>query len=126
MRPETLAEVARHTLGGVSFDLSLADFLDGFYSVPSEDALSLPPGLLAPERGETGRVQDAYIAAVAEQLACENGFAIPSWVGAEERKLHKPWFASPLVALRAVLIHESPPVFRARNIFVSANALERA
>ena len=43
-----------------------------------------------------------------------------------ERALHKPWSASPLAALRAVLLLESPPAFRARNLFVSENALFRA
>ena len=41
---------------------------------------------------------------------------MPSW----ER------FASPLAALRAVLLLGSPPAFRARNPFVSENALFRA
>jgi hypothetical protein len=40
--------------------------------------------------------------------------------------LHKPWFATPLGALRAVLLLESPPAFRARNLFVSESALSRA
>jgi len=126
MRPQSLAEVARKTAEGASFDLTLADFLDGFYPAPKEEALSQAPELLAPKLGEAGRVKDAYLAATAEQLACDNGFPIPSWVVGEERTLHRPWFASPLGGLRAVLIHESPPVFRARNLFVSANALERA
>ncbi len=127
MRPATLAEVARKTAEGASFDMTLANFLDEFYTRPTEEALLLPsPELLAPRLGRIGRVQDAYLAAVAEQLACENRFPIPSWVFSDDRKLHRPWFATPLAALRAVLIHESPVAFRARNIFVSANALERA
>jgi hypothetical protein len=71
-------------------------------------------------------VQDAYLAAVAEHLAYTHRFPIPSWVGSENRKLHHPWFASQLAGLRAVLILESPPAFRARNLFVSENALSRA
>ena len=49
-----------------------------------------------------------------------------AWTSAEQRALHRPWFASPLAALRAVLLLESPPAFRARNLFVSDNALSRA
>ena len=82
--------------------------------------------LLAPILAQSGHVQDAYLAAVAEHLAYINGFQIPTWVGKENRKLHRPWFASQLAGLRAVLILESPPAFRARNLFVSENALSRA
>lgn len=126
MRPGTLAEVAQHTADGESFNLCLANFLDEFYAAPNAARLLTVPNLLAPILGEPGRVQDAYLAAVAEQLAYTHGFPIPSWVSNENRKLHRPWFASQLAGLRAVLILESPPAFRARNLFVSENALSRA
>ncbi|MDD5260952.1 MAG: hypothetical protein PHD76_03800 [Methylacidiphilales bacterium] len=126
MRPKTLAEVARLAANGDSFDRCLANFLDGFYAAPGVAAFSPEPELLEPKLGELGRVQDAYLAAVAEQLACANNFTIPTWVAADNRKLHHPWFASPLAALRAVLLLESPAAFRARNLFVSENALARA
>ena len=89
-------------------------------------ALAPTPRLLAPAWGESGRVQDAYLAATAEQLACAQGFAAPEWSAADERKLHRPWFASSLAALRAVLLLESPVPFRSRNLFISENALSRA
>lgn len=126
MRPGTLAEVAQHTADGESFNLCLANFLDEFYAAPNAARLLTVPNLLAPILGEPGRVQDAYLAAVAEQLAYTHGFPIPSWVSNENRKLHRPWFASQLAGLRAVLILESPPAFRARNLFVNENALSRA
>ena len=126
MRPKTLAEVARLTADGDSFDRCLANFLDEFYPRPNPAALSSMPELLAPKLGELGRVQDAYLAATAEQLACTNGFSVPVWVHGDDRKLHRPWFASPLAALRAVLILESPAPFRSRNLFISENALSRA
>lgn len=126
MRPKTLAEVARCTLGGDSFDRCLANFLDEFYAAPDTAALSPAPVLLAPVLGETGRVQDAYLAATAEQLACTHGLPAPAWIAAESRRLHRPWFASPLAALRAVLLLESPAPFRSRNLFISENALARA
>ncbi len=125
MRPKTLSEVARLAAGGESFDRGLANFLDGFYAAPDVAALLPTPELLAPKLGGPGRVRDAYLAATAEHLAGANGFPIPTWVAADERKLHRPWFASPLAALRAVLILESPAAFRARNIFISDNALTR-
>jgi len=126
MRPRTLAEVAQLAAGGDSFDRCLANFLDEFYAAPTAEALSPTPGLLASSLGELGGVQDAYLAATAEHLAGANGFPVPVWAAADERKLHRPWFASPLAALRAALLLESPAAFRSRNLFISENALTRA
>jgi hypothetical protein len=121
-----LAEVAHLTLTGESFDRSLANFLDEFYGAPTRTALAAMPPLLAPVFGEQGQVQDAYLAATAEELARAQNWPAPEWVAGSTRKLRCPWFASPLAALRAVLLLESPPAFRARNLFVSENALTRA
>jgi hypothetical protein len=125
MRPKTLAEVAQLALAGELFDRSLANFLDEFYLLPGTQALADIPPLLQPRLGEPGRVQDAYLAATAEELGRTYHLPIPEWTAAETRKLHRPWFASSLSALRAVLLLESPAAFRARNIFVSENALTR-
>ena len=126
MRPKTLAEVAQLTMDGDSFDRCLANFLDEFYAAPNAKALVEAPSLLAANLGEPGRVQDAYLAATAEELACANQFAVPAWTTADTRKLQHPWFASPLAALRTVLLLESPAAFRSRNLFISENALTRA
>ena len=126
MRPRTLAEVAQLTLDGDSFDRCLANFLDSFSAAPDAVALAAQPVLLAPAFGEPGRVQDAYLAATAEELARARNFPVPTWAGDDVRKLHRPWFASPLAALRAVLLLESPAAFRSRNLFISENALSRA
>ena len=125
MRPRTLAEVADLAAQGDSFDRCLANFLDGFYAVPDTAALYAAPALLAPQFGDIGRVQDAYLAATAEELARRCSLPQPDWTVGEDRRLHHPWFATPLAALRAVLLLESPPAFRARNLFVSENALAR-
>ena len=126
MRPKTLAEVARLARVGDSFDLCLANFLDEFKSAPSAAAWATEPVSLEPHAGDRGAVQDAYLAATAEHLAWQHGMPVPAWVWADNRKLRRPWFASQLAALRAVLILESPAAFRSRNLFVSENALTRA
>lgn len=126
MRPRTLAAVAQLTAQGNSFDRCLANFLDEFYAAPNQKALTEAPVLLAPSRGYSGSVEDAYLAATAEELARAYQFPVPAWTVAETRKLHQPWFASPLAALRAVLLLESPAAFRSRNLFISGNALTRA
>jgi hypothetical protein len=126
MRPITLAEVAELASHGDSFDRCLANFLDEFYSAPSSRALAGEPTRLAPRFTDIGRVQDAYLAATAEELARQFNLQRPTWIDAETRKLHRPWFASPLAALRAVLLLESPAAFRSRNLFVTENALARA
>jgi hypothetical protein len=113
-------------MNGDSFDRCLANFLDEFYAAPNAKALAAAPMLLASDLGEPGRVQDAYLAATAEKLAGDNHFPVPAWTDAEACKLHSPWFASPLAALRAVLLLESPAPFRSRNLFISENALTRA
>lgn len=126
MRPKTLAEIAEIAISGESFDRSVSNFLDEFYASPNAKALAATPRLLAPKFDELGRVQDAYLAAVAEELARAYQLPLPRWSLAKTRKLHHPWFASQLASLRAVLILESPPGFRSRNLFVSENALSRA
>jgi len=126
MKPKTLAEVALLTINGDSFDRSLANFLDEFYAAPGAEGLVAQPALISPTLGELGRVQDAYLAATAVELARAGEFPVPVWTDDEARKLHRPWFASPLAALRAVLLLESPAAFRSRNLFISQNALTRA
>ena len=126
MRPKTLAEVAQLTLAGNSFDLCFANFLDEFYAAPNPEALAGTPTLLAPTSGDPGQVRDAYLGAAAEELARHYQFATPEWAAAEARKLHRPWFASSLAALRTTLLLESPVAFRSRNLFISQNALTRA
>jgi hypothetical protein len=126
MRPNSLAEVAARAAAGDSFDRCLANFLDAFYAAPSAAALLEAPALLAPSDPVTGSVRDAYLAATAEELARRLNLPSPTWALSEDRRLHRPWFASPLSALRAVLLLESPAGFRSRNLFVSDNALSRA
>jgi len=125
MSPKTLADVARMALAGDSFDRSLANFLDSFYARPIAEAWWEEPPGLSVTLGEVGHVQDAYLAATAEELANKYNLPAPVWARSPKRALRAPWFASSMRALRAVLLRESPPAFRARNLFVSENALSR-
>ena len=85
MRPKSLAEIAALAARGDSFDRCLANFLDEFYAAPNADALSATPDLLAPHFGDTGRVQDAYLAATAEELARRFSLPQPAWTVGEDR-----------------------------------------
>jgi hypothetical protein len=69
---------------------------------------------------------NAYLAAVAETLCREAFLTPPSWTDASPCFLHRPWFAGGFETLKAILLVESPVAFRRRNLFVSANALNRA
>src|SRR5437667_9388616 len=91
MRPQTLAEVAQLALNGDSFDRCLANFLDEFYAAPNAEALADTPLLLAPTLGETGQVQDAYLAATAEELARAHEFSFPAWTASGAPTLHRVW-----------------------------------
>jgi hypothetical protein len=126
VRPRSIAEVARLVAAGDSFDRCLANFLDEFRAAPSEAMLAEEPQRLAAAENELGATQDAYLAAAVEELAREMTLTCPSWTSDPTRALRQPWFASNMASLRAVLLHESPASFRARNLFVSRNALSRA
>lgn len=126
MIPKTLAEVAELAARGESFDLSLRNFLDGFFAEPSQAALAPEPVRLADNLVNLGDVEDAYLAATAEWLAWKFSLQPPRWAFDETRWLRRPWFASQLASMRAVLLLESPAPFRSRNLFVSENALSRA
>jgi hypothetical protein len=68
---------------------------------------------------------DAYLAAVAESLCREFALPPPAWTEHSRYYLRRPWFAGGLQSLKAILLAESPTAFRRRNLFISANALQR-
>ena len=125
MRPKSIAEVATLVGGGQKFDLVLADFLDGFYQKPGLEALIEKPVFNRVGSEVNVDLLTAYLASTVEHLAAENNFEPPEWCSDIGRSLRAPWFASEMSSLRALLIHESPPAFRSRNIFVSENVLSR-
>lgn len=120
----SLQQVARDTAAGAPFSYVLADFLDAFYRAPAPEALVAAPEILAGQT-ERGEVWDAFLGAVGESLARRYGFAIPLWAVRDDRYLRVPFFPIEAPPFRATLLLESPPEFRSRNLFVTANALSR-
>jgi len=119
----TLAHIITELKSGVALAVALGDFLDAFYRAPDTALLADEPPLM---EGKSGAAINAYLAGVAEHLAREYGLDIPGWVFDRQRYLRWPKFGNESAALRATLLSESPPAFRSRNIFITANALERA
>jgi len=119
--PRTLHEVSvRAGNGEQTFDAVLREFLDHFYSNPTEREASLrtPPVPL-------DDLRDAYLAATAEHLARCHDLPIPPWSETCGLALRQPFFAGGLESLKALLTVESPAAFRRRMLFVSKNALDR-
>jgi len=96
-----------------------------FRAEPAMESLTKPPALMATRFAE-GRIADAYLAAMAVELAHSLCQPRPGWAQAPERFCHEPWFATPGRSMRATLLLESPAGFRERNLFVTANALSVA
>ena len=121
----SLIEVASLAQTANDFGTAVVEFLDQFNIEGNPAMLSDEPPLLRTQLGDNGPA-DAYLAAVALHLSRVIGEIPPAWIVRSERYLHQPWFASPGASLRATLLLESPTAFRDRNLFVSANAFDRA
>ena len=119
-----LKTVAALTASSGEFSYALRDFLDGFYERPSREALEDEPQILDGTVPDGARL-DVYLAAVAEHLCRANRYALPRWTGDACRFLVLPWFAMKSHQGRMLMLMDSPSAFRARNLFVSADALHR-
>jgi hypothetical protein len=122
---ESIAAIAAQTRSAQDFSLGFRDFLDGFYENPHASKLSEEPRCLAGILQDHGYA-DAYLAALAEHLAGQYRLSAPVWCCNPERALKEPAFAFKTPEGRMFLLVESPTAFRARNIFISADALTRA
>ncbi len=123
-RIASLAAVADAAGTPEQFSYALRDFLDGFYPEPSAEKLREEPVRLACRLGDQNYA-DAYLAAVAEHLASAHGLPVPGWANDPTRVVTEPTFAFKTPEGRIFLLAESPAAFRARNIFISADALSR-
>jgi hypothetical protein len=122
---QPLATVMALIKNSDEFSYAIRDFADRFHESPHLSLLASAPDLLEPTLQDQG-VADAWVAAVAAYLAETHGLPTPLWTRGAARCLTKPWFAAKSPNLKAILLQESPAAFRARNLFVSANALHRA
>jgi hypothetical protein len=121
-RPRTIAEIARQANAGEQkVDPAIREFLDEWQGM----SLSVRTAALAEEPCSVGKVQDAYLAALAEHLALSARIDVPAWTENESKFLTEPFFSGGLESLKATLLVESPLAFRRRLIFISANGLSR-
>ena len=126
-RPQTLADVAEIARQNSSnFSMALDEFVDEFYlDHPDKMAQQrrldvIPPSVADP-------LIDAWIGAAGEHLAQRWGLRVPNWTQRDFHfALQKPAFLPSDVALRGIVIVESPPAFRSRLIFTRAEPLARA
>ena len=120
--PDSIAEISRQAVSGVQpFDFAVREFLDCWQTMDE----AAKRKAIAAEPCRVKRLEDAYLAALAEHLAQMDRLPVPEWTGHAERFLEAPFFAGGLESLKATLIVESPAAFRRRLIFISANALSR-
>ena len=124
-RPKTLAEVAATCREAESLSFSIPEFLDEFYAEPLAERLAEEPRSLTALLRDEG-LADAYLAGIADHLSRQYKLRPPAWVSGPGRILANPWFAMKSHGGRMCMLIESPPAFRERNIFISANALNRA
>ncbi|MFI5955709.1 hypothetical protein [Cryptosporangium sp. NPDC051539] len=79
-----------------------------------------------PEPAPTGSAEvDAGLAALAEHLARRDGWPTPQWARKPGRYTNKWWFVTPLRGMHATALQQSPPSFRTRGVFITADALSR-
>jgi len=127
MRPNTLAEAVERIRTGSAQELVLAEFVDAFDLVESNEdryaSIEQEPRLTGDAR------LDALVGAIAEYLAKQRRLGhVPLWASGPARRLATPWFTttSPSDAMREYLTFASPAEFASRNIFTEERPLRRA
>jgi hypothetical protein len=126
-RPQTLADVAQIARQNPSeFPRALDEFVDEFYlDHPNRMAQQQRLDIVPNSVGDPAI--DAWIGAAGEHLAQRWGLKVPRWTQRDFHfALQEPVFLPSSVAVRGIVIVESPPAFRSRLIFTGAEPLARA
>ena len=106
----------------------VGDFLDRFYNILTDKERH---NVLhkEPKWYEGVDIYDkTFISAMVEKLAIDYNLDVPKWTYNKEYfEMEKPHFAMNAKGdLRLILLKESPKPFRMRNIYTTANVLDRA
>src|SRR5262245_18840536 len=92
-RPQSIAEIAeRAATGHQTFDVAVREFIDSWEGVPQATRVES----LAEEPTAVGRVEDAYLAALAEHMASRDRMDAPAWTEKPDLFLREPFFAGGL------------------------------
>lgn len=103
-------------------NFALANFLDDFRANPSYDYIK--DSIL--DIDTLSDIEKATFAATVDALCHEKQITRPNWIFDPSTYLDKPHFTmNAKGGLRIVLLRESPRWFRSRNLFVTANCLDR-
>lgn len=99
----------------------MGDFLDKFYKNPDWEIIKDEPDF-----SNSTKEERAYIAALADYLGWNYLGKTSKWCQNPDYVLDEPWFACKKGSkMMAVSCIESPTAFKARNIFISRNGLNR-
>lgn len=120
--PMTLQRTGQRILGGLPLREGAADFLDDLRwsrdEADVERRIAAEPPLI-------GARADAYLAALAEDVASRHRLVVPPWAGGPGRFLDHFWWPSRTPGLQARAVVESPAAFRRRGIFIGGTTLHR-
>ena len=105
---------------------ALVQLLDDYTSVLRHDGTEAAREMWTLEPPLTGSSEvDAAFAAMAEYLARRDSRPVPHWASGPAREASPWWFVTELRGLHPKALVESPPSFRRRGVFITADALER-
>lgn len=122
----TIQRLAAHVADEADADRRWSLLLE-FIEEYEHETATRRPSLIEMEPGGTNDAHwDALLAGVAEWLAAQDGFPAPSWVGAPERTLRKPWSPHQLASLRRLADDNAPPEIRRHGVLIDPYDLARA